>query len=528
MKHLRKLVAVMMAMVMALSVTAVAFAETVTNNTTHSYNAYQIFSGTQSEDGAELGDAQWGTGVDGAALLAELKTDARFNVGADGTSIFASCATALDVAAVLGNYVDKSDVAKAFANVAAKHLTSTYTEIAAGATEVTLDSGYYLLVDTTEPVDGDAKNPALLQVTNKGDITIEKKYDVPTADKAVKDSDGTWGEAADWEIGSNAPFRLTGTLPTNFDDYETYTYVFHDTLSTGLKYNGDAKVYLVNGDTRTELTSGFTINPSAAATTGGGALTVTFADLKTVSGVTSTSKIVVEYTAELLSDAVIGEAGNSNKAHVEYSNDPNTTGDGTTGNTPDDEVKVFAYQLKVVKVDGQNTAKVLKDAEFVLLNSDKTKAAKVADGKFVEWADVTTGADGKTTYPAGTTLTSGEDGVFNVAGLDAGTYYLRETKAPSSYNVLKNDIKLEIVATLDKGETTPALNALTLKVDDGDAVDGDKATGMVETQVKNNQGTVLPETGGIGTTIFYVLGGALVLTAGVLLVTKKRMGDSEK
>ena len=169
----------MMAMVMALSVTAVAFAETVTNNTTHSYNAYQIFSGTQSEDGAELGDAQWGTGVDGAALLAELKTDARFNVGADGTNIFASCATALDVAAVLGNYVDKSDVAKAFANVAAKHLTSTYTEIAAGATEVTLDSGYYLLVDTTEPVDGDAKNPALLQVTNKGDITIEKKYASP-------------------------------------------------------------------------------------------------------------------------------------------------------------------------------------------------------------------------------------------------------------------------------------------------------------------------------------------------------------
>lgn len=306
--------------------------------------------------------------------------------------------------------------------------------------------------------------------------------------------------------------------------------MFHDTLSAGLQYNGDAKVYLVNGDAdAVDITASATIAPAAAATTGGGTLTVTFNDLKGVNGVTSSSQIVVEYTAKLLSSAVIGGAGNSNKVYVEYSNDPNTTGDGTTGNTPEDEAKVYSYQLNVVKVDGQNTETKLEGAEFVLLSADKAKVAKVADGKLVEWVAVPEAVDGKITYPDGTTLTSDANGLFGVAGLDAGTYYLRETKAPSSYNLLKSDIKLQIVATLDKTEQTgPALTTLALKVNDGNAVDGDLAAGTVTTTVNNNRGTVLPETGGMGTTVFYVVGGALVLVAVVLLVTKKRMNDAEK
>lgn len=530
MKHLKKLASILLALVMVLSVTTTAFAATVENATTHSYKAYQIFSGTQADNSVPLGDVEWGSGINGADFLAALKVDARFNVGEGEpkANIFESCTTALDVASVLGGYGDKSDVANAFANVAAKCLTSTFTEIEAEATSVDLAAGYYLLVDTSTPAAGDAKNSALLQVTNKGNITIEKKYDVPAVDKSVKDSDDNWGEAADWEIGSDVPFKLTGTLPTNYADYETYKYVFYDTLSAGLKYNGDAKVYVVNGDDRNELTSGFTVEPNAAATDGGGTLSVTFTDLKNISGVNSTSKIVVEYTAELLSTAVIGDDGNSNKVNLEYSNDPNTTGEGTTGKTPDDEVKVFTYELDVTKVDGKNADKKLPNAEFVLLNSDKTKVAKVTDGKFVEWVAVPEAVDGAITYPNGTTLTSGSDGKFVIAGLDAGSYYLRETKAPSGYNMLKSDIALTIAASLDKSENNPALTALSLKVDTADAVAGDLETGIVSTNVVNNSGAQLPETGGMGTTLFYVLGGILVLSAGVLLVTKKRMGSKEK
>ena len=529
MKHLKKLASILLVLVMVLSVTTTAFAADVTNNTTHSYNAYQIFSGTQADNSVPLGDVAWGTGINGTAFLAELKTDTRFVK--EGKNIFASCTTAADVAAVLGDYADKSDEANAFANVAAKHLTTTFTAIAADVSTVDLATGYYLLVDTSTPGEGDAMNSALLQVTNKGNITIEKKYEVPTVNKSVKDTDNQWGEAADWEIGSDVPFQLVGTLPTNLADYETYKYVFHDTLSTGLQYNGDVKVYVQNGETKTEITTGFTVDPAAAATAGGSTLTVTFTDLKAVAGVTANSKIVVEYTAKLLSTAEIGNPGNKNEVYLEYSNNPNHTGEGTpTGNTPNDEVLVFTYELDVTKVDGQDAEKKLANAEFVLLNNNKTKVAKVTDGKLVEWVDVpTAGEDGTITYPAGTTLTSGTDGKFVIAGLDAGSYYLHETKAPAGYNLLKNDISVTITATLDKSENNPALTELKLSVkDDKTGAEATKSngsvdTGIVATNVVNNSGTELPSTGGIGTTIFYVLGSILVIGAVVLLITKKRM-----
>ena len=529
MKHLKKLASILLVLVMVLSVTTTAFAANVSNETNHSYNAYQIFSGTQADNSVPLGDVAWGSGINGAAFLEELKTDTRFVK--EGTNIFASCTTAADVAAVLGGYADKSGEANAVATVAAKHLTTTVTEIAADASTVDLAAGYYLLVDTSTPGVGEAMNSALLQVTNKDGITIEKKYEVPTVDKSVKDTDDQWGEAADWEIGSDVPFQLVGTLPTNLADYETYKYVFHDTLSTGLQYNGDVKAYVQNGETKTEITTGFTVDPAAAATAGGSTLTVTFTDLKAVEGVTATSKIVVEYTAKLLSTAEIGKPGNKNEVNLEYSNNPNHTGEGTpTGNTPKDEVLVFTYELDVTKVDGQDADKKLVNAEFVLLNNNKTKVAKVTDGKLVEWVDVpTAGEDGTITYPAGTTLTSGADGKFVIAGLDAGSYYLHETKAPAGYNLLKNDISVTIIATLDKTENTPALTELKLSVKDdktgAEATEnnGSVDTGIVATDVVNNSGTELPSTGGIGTTIFYVLGSILVIGAVVLLITKKRM-----
>lgn len=533
MKHLKKLASILLVLVIVLSVTTTAFAAGVTNNTAHSYNAYQIFSGTQADSSVTLGDVAWGSGINGEAFLAELKTDTRFVK--DGKNIFADCNTAADVAAVLGGYTDKSDEANAFANVAAKHLTGTSTVIAANATTVELTAGYYLLVDTSKPDVGDAMNSALLQVTN--DITIEKKYEVPTVDKSVKDTDTKWGEAADWEIGSDVPFQLVGTLPSNYADYETYKYVFHDTLSAGLQYNGDVKVYVQNGETTTDITASATIVPAAAATAGGGKLTVTFANLKTVANVNKDSKIVVEYTAKLLSTAEIGKPGNKNEVYLEYSNNPNHTGEGTpTGNTPKDEVLVFTYELDVTKVDGQNTDKKLANAEFVLLNNDKTKVAKVTDGKLVEWVNVpAAGEDGTITYPAGTTLTSSADGKFVIAGLDAGSYYLRETKAPAGYNLLKNDISVTITATLDKSENNPALTELKLSVKEdkeGAAAatesNGSVNTGIVATNVMNNSGAQLPETGGMGTTLFYVLGGILVLVAIILLVTRKRMSHTEK
>lgn len=515
MKNVKKLASLLLALLMVFSLAAAASAATVTNQTSHSYAAYRIFSGTQAENSVPLGDVEWGEGVDGAALLTALKGDSRFNVGNDDANIFASCTTALDVADVLSAYTDKSDVAKAFANVAARHLTTVTATIADNATSVELPAGYYLLVDTSTPGQDDARNTALLQMTNQ-DITIESKYSVPSVDKSVQDTDGSWGESADWEIGSDVPFKLEGTLPTNYEDYEAYKYVFHDTLNSALKYNGDVKVYVQNGDAKTQILSGFTVAPDAAATAGG-TLTVTFGNLKMIAGVSSSSKIVVEYTAELLSTAVIGGSGNKNEVYLEYANDPNATGKGTTGNTKTDEVLVFTYELDVTKVDGKDDNTTLANAEFVLLSSDKTKAARISNGKLVEWV----------TASEGTKLTSGNDGKFVIAGLDAGGYYLRETKAPAGYNLLGNDIGITITATLDKSENNPSLTALKISVQNGpDATatesNGNVTTGIVSTVVENVAGAQLPLTGGIGTTVFYIAGSVLVLTAAVLSVTRKR------
>lgn len=528
MKHMKKLVTLLLALIMALALVVPASAATVENKTGHAYEAYQIFKGTQSSDSYVLADVEWGSDIDSTQFLKALKTDGRLVDNAN-KQIFANCATAADVAEVLKTEADNSKVAKAVANLAAKHRKTTFTaSIAKDAKNVELPAGYYLLVDVTTPGEGDAMNSALLQVTNKGNIVLDKKYDVPQVNKSVKDTDDQWGEAADWCIGSNVPFQLIGKLPSNYADYETYKYVFHDTLGAGLQYNGDVKVYVRNGEKDTELTTGFTVAPDKAATAGGGSLTITFDNLKTITSITSSSSIVVKYTAKLLNTAVIGQPGNPNEVYLEYSSNPNFSGTGTppTSETPKDTVLVFTYQLDINKVDGTTPTKKLQNAEFKLKCVAAEKEATWngkwvtvdANNKVTGWVD---------TQGKGSTLITNANGLAQVIGLDAGTYALYETKAPGGYNKLKDPIKIVITATLDKTEDNPALTALTIKVDDSAAEKGDVTKGTVSTTVTNNSGATLPETGGVGTTLFYIIGGVLMVGAAVLLVTRKRMNNTK-
>ncbi len=315
-------------------------------------------------------------------------------------------------------------------------------------------------------------------------------------------------------------------MPSTFQGYESYKVVFHDTMSAGLTFvDGENKTvgiedFVVKVGTK-QINSGYTVGVS------GTSITVSIEDvLDKKIGAVADGKITVEYQAVVNSNAEIGQPGNSNKVYLEFSNDPNwdSTPTEPTGKTPEDEVLVFTYELDVTKVDGANTDTKLDGAQFVLMNADQNKVAKVSEGKFVEWVEdssITKNAD--KTYPAEYTLTSGTDGKFIIAGLDDGTYYLKETKAPTGYNLLADPVKVEIIATIQNTEDNPALTALQIKVDEGTGVDGTLASGVVAGTVTNNKGSVLPETGGIGTTIFYVLGGLMAVGAGVLLVAKKRM-----
>ncbi len=558
MKHLHKFASVLLALVMAFALMAPAFASSgdepngdnqnsgsqatamveVPNMENHKFEAYQIFTGTQEKrdtDDAPLADIAWGTGIKGDAFLAALKASDKFGE----TNPFADVTTATGVADVLKGQADNSAMAIAFANIAVDYIDGQGQVLVQG-TGNRLAVGYYLIVDTTEEIGtGDARNAVLLQLTN--DITIKTKVSVPAVDKKVQEnSDGEYGEAADYNIGDDVPFQFISAVP-DMSQFETYKYVFHDTMSEGLSFNKDSVEVQVGPSTvpATEyevVTEGLT---------DGCTFEIVFEDLKfalaqTTNAVTG-APIIVTFTAELTDKAVIGGGGNSNTVKLEYSNNPNDDGDGNppTGETPEDEVLVFTYELDTDKVNGNKEP--LKDAKFRLArkakdaNGDETNEyewATIANGKITGWEKASEGQQF-----GGTELTTPEDGKFEIEGLDAGTYYLWETKAPAGYNTPEKPFVVVISRELTQIDGQEGYTDLKVTIDgeagkDEAAMDSEKGetdSGTVGVEVVNQSGATLPETGGIGTTIFYIVGGLLTVGAVVLLVTKKRMSvDSDK
>ena len=510
MKHIKKLASLLLVLVMALSLAVTAFADepttysiTINNSTAgHTYEAYQIFTGDLHE--GVLSNIKWGSSVSEAGQAA---------LG--------------DAAAKAETLKNEAD-AKAFAKAVAPYLTT----VAGSANTVTdgkyvisgLAAGYYLVKDKDGSLTGnaDAYTEYIIKVVS--DTTATPKSSVPTVEKKVKDTNDStgvtsgWQDSADYDIGDSIPFQLKATLANNVSSYTTYKVVFHDTLSKGLTYNGDAKVYI--GGTET---NGFTVTSTVNAD-GTTTLTVSCDDVKAL-GAGNSSEITVEYTATLNENAVLGSAGNPNEVYLEYSNNPNKSeaGNNETGNTPKDTVIVFTYKTIINKVDSENEP--LTGAAFKL-----EKLIKGKDGAADTWTTVKEFTVDETTT------------TFTFSGLDDGQYKLTETKTPAGYNTI-DPIYFVIEATHDETADAPALNTLNAylteangnkktEMKEGVSVNIDLGTvdlaaGSITTTVVNKAGSTLPSTGGIGTTIFYVLGGVLVLAAVVLLVTKKRMSGAE-
>ena len=523
MRNMKKWLATALALVMVFAMAACAVAATVNVPSDgilkdHTFTAYQIFSGTY--ENKVLVDVQWGSGIGSDAFLAALKADTTYG------SLFTNCTDAAAVAKVLGDNNTNTGMANAVAKLAYTHKTGDGTALTSG--DNTLDDGYYLVVDTTENVAaGSAYNTALLQVV--GDINIQVKTAAPTVEKKVLEDDkynendgygNGYNDVADYNMGDAVPFHLIGSVP-DMSRYDTYKYIFHDTLSNGLTAPAEnaVKVYLSADKTLdasdNEVTSSFTVRVS------GQTITVSINDLKSVSGITNANYVIVAYTAVLNQSAVVGLEGNPNVVYLEYSNKPDQSASGDTGNigkTPEDKVIVFTYELDTTKVDGQNQETKLEGAQFKLRNADNKWAIVNEAFKVTGWTDAE--ADGST-------LTSDADGLFKVIGLDDGTYYLKETKAPTGYNLLSSEITVIITATTTNGQSwtdgqaRSALTALAVTAD-GKAGTGDTSSGIAGITVANNAGSTLPETGGMGTTVLYVGGGVLVLAAVVLLIAKRR------
>lgn len=323
-------------------------------------------------------------------------------------------------------------------------------------------------------------------------------------------------------LGDMVPFKLIGRIP-DMSRYQTYKYVFHDTLCKAFDAPAESNIKVSLSDSKatlgTDIDSTLYTVSVITNTDGETTITVSFPNLKSVIGVAKDKYIVVSYSARLNEKASIGQGtpGNTNEVYLEYSNNPKGTG---TGRTPDDKVIVFTYKLDVTKVDGKDANTKLEGAKFKLLDVTKTNYAKVdtTTNKFIGWTSNEADA---------TELVSDASGLFKVIGLDDGTYFLKETLAPSGYNTLSEPIKLVISADTTNGQNgfgnTTELTTIDVTVDNGTRTSGNVANGTVSIDVKNNRGTTLPGTGGIGTTIFYVIGGGLMVAAAILLITKKRM-----
>ena len=521
MTTMKKLVSLVLALMMLLCTLGIAAAEeeptytiTITGDTGHTYEAYQIFTGDLS--GNVLSNIEQGNGVTAAIL----------NFGG------ATYATAAELAE---NLTEENKVA--FADHVAKNLAAVAgisTEADGTYTISGLEPGYYLVKDKDNSVpNGDAYTKFIAVVVK--DLTATPKTDKTTHEKKVAENvklvtDGKTGAAgnnyndvADYSIGDTVPFALYSKVP-DLEHFPHYTMLFHDQMSAGLTFDaGSVKVTIGN----TELSADDIIVTTTCED--GCTFHVQIKEL-VGKGYQKGAEIRVDFEATLNSNAVIGLPGNPNQSKLQFTNNPNNTGsaddgsdlsDNSTTQTPWDYVVVFTYELDVTKVDGADNAKKLQGAEFVLKNADGKFVTVDEEGKVTGWVD---------TEEAATELISDGNGLFKVVGLDDGTYYLKETKAPEGYNLLAAEIKVVVAATTTNDQNyanvpDDALTDLQIKVDAGEKTDGDVESGIVEATVENNVGATLPETGGIGTTIFYVVGGLLVLAAVVLLVTKRRMGE---
>lgn len=398
---------------------------------------------------------------------------------------------------VADNSEAAATIAKAaVAYAASKNRTPAATLTKDGSYTATgLTLGYYVVDSSLGVLCG--------LTTTKPTATINEKNEAPTNVKTVEeDSTGNYGEKNDADIGQTVNFKSTITAQPGAENY-----IFHDEMSAGLTLDSNSiKVYTVNDGTETELDT----NNYEVKTTG---TCKTDCDFEVhfrqdyLNTITASTTIVVKYSAVLNENAVVGSAGNPNKSYLDYGTNPSDEiKPGST--TPPSETKTYTWDVDVLKYGNNDKTKVLKDAQFVILNSAKTKVATIVNGKITGWMDVpTAGSNGEITWPTNTILTTGDDGKISVDGLDADTYNLREVKAPTGYNKLAEDKQFTVTAGTKNGDTMTY------------------TTPVVE--VNNNAGTLLPSTGGMGTTIFYVLGGILAVTAIVLLVTKKRMNSAE-
>lgn len=525
---------------------SISITDTVNDVTFTDFKAYQIFAGTYNASEGNITVTGWGDGVD-ANKISTAFANSIFFVGLSNATDFAQKleGTGNDSAQAI-------EFAKLIQNALSTTTSGTYS-----AEKITgLAEGYYIVTaGKGTSSNGDAYSSGLLQVAGSESASVTVKADVAKVEKKVyEDSNDSWQDVADAEQGSEVKFRLYAELPSNYDAYKSYYLKFNDELtlpgfkdqdssdSTYTAVKTDSVKYYViksGSNTPTDITS--SVNNKfttvlADSDTHDNKVNFSFEclNVKELSWTDGSStvkvepgdKIIVEYATDLNEGAIVTPTtGNDNAVTLEYSNNPNKDSDGTTapsdddkGTTPKDEVRVLTYQENINKIDGA-TSSALAGAGFAIKDSTGKYATFDANRSITGW--VSDYDESKcVVYSAEGT------GIAVIKGLDSGTYTLQEKVVPTGYNQMA-DKDFTITATYNTtvdafdGSTNP-LTKLESTLGTGNA-----SKGEITATISNNKGSELPSTGGMGTTIFYVGGGILVVASGALLISKKRMKNKE-
>lgn len=491
-KAMKKLMAALLAVAMVCAMAIPAFAAGGAGATTgegkitidnavigHTYKIYRIlnlqYNDTAKSFRYEKND-KWGAFVE--EQTAYLAVDSKTGVVTWANSDNADNGTAI----------------KALAVAAGQHVTDTPSLAADDSKEATsntvifdnLPLGWYLVVS-------DLTTDAICSIdTTAKEVTIKEKNGAPTVTKEVEYASGSWGEGNDGNVGDTVNFQttiyVTDGNPTN--------YVLHDQMSNGLNFKEGSIVVKKNDERFTDYT---VVTPTDNCT-----FEIKFNE----NSLQANDTVVVTYSATINSNAVVGTAGNDNETWLKY---------GNNGETTHGKTKTYTWKFDILKyfTDSNDTKQYLADVEFVLYRKNNTtnttEYAKFDSNKLSGWTATESDA---------TKLKTNATSNVVVEGLDAGTYFLKETATPVGFNSLTSDVEVQITSSCNI--LTGATYAVEYKmVNEEGFTDTDEQEKVVP--IENKRGTTLPGTGGIGTTIFYVVGGGLMVAAAILLITKKRM-----
>ena len=554
-KTIKKLAALLLAGALAATAALPAFAATVEvksaegiyNADEKTFIAYEVFDGDW--EGGKLTNLKAGDGIDWDSVDWATVNRAGFD----------NVNNADDLIAALNGADERAG--QKVAKILKDYVKGGGTTVANGGS---LPDGYYIVIDESELGDNEVANAALLQVA--GDkVTINVKTDKPSVEKKIdgsKDADtGTTGlvDANNGQVNDLVPYVITTKVP-NTSHYDHYFMEFNDKVSAGLDISAvnaedkfsDYKVFIDD----VEMNAGqYTLIVDATART----IKVSFKDVKGQDG-----KILkLTYNAKINKNAVVGVTGNPNEVTLKYTNSPDHSGDGEFDNdnyvseTPKDIVITYLTGIQILKVDADSDSP-LEGAEFSIAGT-RTVSTVVSGVEFVEDASgeyykLATGAYTKTAPTDATaarydsdasgkkfkkqsvdkeiktetevkvSAISGENGIITFNDLGAGTYTITELLAPDGYNKLENPIKVTIGFTAPGSVSTGEEECIWNKsAEENGSFSFDEASGLFKVTIENNGGSTLPSTGGMGTTIFYVIGGILVLAAVIVLISKRRV-----